>query len=48
MIHSTAIVSEKAKIGNNVEIGPFTIIEDKVIIEDNCKIGAHVTIADGT
>ncbi|MCK4979031.1 MAG: acyl-ACP--UDP-N-acetylglucosamine O-acyltransferase, partial [Candidatus Delongbacteria bacterium] len=28
--------------------GPFTIIEDKVIIEDNCKIGAYVTIADGT
>ena len=48
MIHSTAIVSEKAKIGNNVEIGPYTIIEDKVIIEDNCKIGAYVTIADGT
>ncbi len=48
MIHSTAIVSDKAQIGNNVEIGPFTIIEDKVIIEDNCKIGAYVTIADGT
>ena len=48
MIHSTAIVSNKAQIGNNVEIGPYTIIEDKVIIEDNVKIGAYVTIADGT
>lgn len=48
MIHSTAIVSNKADIGNNVEIGPFTIIEDKVKIGDNCRIGAHVTIADGT
>jgi UDP-N-acetylglucosamine acyltransferase len=48
MIHSTAIVSSRAEIGNNVEIGPFTIIEDKVKIADNCKIGAHVTLASGT
>ncbi|MFO7810479.1 MAG: acyl-ACP--UDP-N-acetylglucosamine O-acyltransferase [Candidatus Delongbacteria bacterium] len=48
MIHSTAIVSEKAQIGKDVEIGPFTIVEDKVKIGDNCRIGAHVTVADGT
>lgn len=48
MIHNTAIVSSKAEIGNNVEIGPFTIIEDKVKIGDNCCIGAHVTLAAGT
>ncbi|HQO08481.1 MAG TPA: acyl-ACP--UDP-N-acetylglucosamine O-acyltransferase [Clostridiales bacterium] len=48
MIHNTAIVSSKAEIGNNVEIGPFTIIEEKVKIGDNCKIGAHVTLASGT
>lgn len=48
MIHNTAIISSKAEIGNNVEIGPFTIIEDKVKIGDNCKIGAHVTLASGT
>lgn len=48
MIHNTAIVSSKAEIGNNVQIGPFTIIEDKVKIGDNCSIGAHVTLAAGT
>ncbi|MBU4486776.1 MAG: acyl-ACP--UDP-N-acetylglucosamine O-acyltransferase [Candidatus Delongbacteria bacterium] len=48
MIHNTAIVSSKAEIGNNVEIGPFTIVEDKVKIGDNCRIGAHVTLASGT
>ncbi|MCK5760128.1 MAG: acyl-ACP--UDP-N-acetylglucosamine O-acyltransferase [Candidatus Delongbacteria bacterium] len=47
MIHSTAIVSEKAQIGNNVEIGPFTIVEENVIIGNDCKIGAHVTLASG-
>lgn len=48
MIHNTAIISSKAEIGNNVEIGPFTIIEENVMIADNCKIGAHVTLASGT
>lgn len=48
MIHPTAIISSKAEIGKNVEIGPFTIVEDGVKIADNCKIGAHVTLAAGT
>ena len=30
MIHQTAIVSKNAKIGANVKIGPFSIIEDDV------------------
>lgn len=48
MIHQTAIISPNAEIGNNVEIGPFTIVEDNVKIADGCKIGAHVTLAAGT
>lgn len=48
MIHSTAIISENAQIGNNVEIGPYSIVEDDVIIADDCKIGGHVTLAEGT
>lgn len=46
-IHPTAIVSSKAEIGKNVEIGPFTIIEDDVVIGDDCKIGSHVNIYNG-
>jgi acyl-[acyl carrier protein]--UDP-N-acetylglucosamine O-acyltransferase len=34
MIHSTAIVSSKAKIGENVEIGAFTIVHDNCVIGD--------------
>lgn len=44
MIHHTAIVSSKAKIGNNVEIGAYSIIGDDVEIEDNVEIMSHVCV----
>ena len=47
-IDPTAIVSEKAEIGNNVVIGPFSIIEDDVKIGDDCQIASHVLISAGT
>lgn len=47
MIHSTAFVSEKAKIGANTTIGAFTIIEDNVVIGDNCDIRSSVVISNG-
>lgn len=53
MIHKTAIVSSKAKIGNNVEIGAFTIVHDEVQIGDNtkiesyCEIGYPTALAEG-
>ncbi|MCX7759901.1 MAG: acyl-ACP--UDP-N-acetylglucosamine O-acyltransferase [Hydrogenothermaceae bacterium] len=43
-IHPTAIVSEKAKIGANVEVGPFSIIEDDVEIGDDTVISSNVRI----
>jgi UDP-N-acetylglucosamine acyltransferase len=46
-IHPTSIVSTKAIIGNDVEIGPFSVISDDVEIGDNIKIGPHVNIYDG-
>ena len=46
-IHSTAIVSSKAKIGNNVTILPYTIIEDNVEIGDDCIIGPNAVIYNG-
>jgi UDP-N-acetylglucosamine acyltransferase len=47
-IHKTAIVFPKAEIGNNVEIGPYSIIENDVVIQDNTKILSNVLIASGT
>jgi len=44
MIHSTAIIDPKAKIGNNVKIGPFSIVGPNVEIGDNTIIQSHVSI----
>lgn len=41
-------VSEEAKIGNNVSIGRFSIIEDKAVVGDNCIIGNNVVIHEGS
>jgi len=43
-IHPTALVSESAHLGDNVEIGAFSVIGDHVTIGDNVKIHHHVVI----
>src|SRR6056297_1580919 len=47
-VHETAVVSPNAKIGKNVEIGPFSIIGDNVEIEEGTTIGPHVVIEGWT
>lgn len=53
MIHPTAIVSNKAKLGENISIGAFSIVYDDVVIgdnsviESNCEIGYPTKLADG-
>ena len=46
MIHQTAIVSKKAKLADDVEIGPYAIIGDGAIISKGAKIGAYTIIED--
>lgn len=48
MIHPTAIIDDKAVIGNNVEIGPYSIIGPDVVIGDDCWIGPHVVLKGPT
>lgn len=48
MIHERAIVHPGAKIGENVSIGPFSMIEDKVSIGGGTIIGPHVVIRNHT
>lgn len=41
-------ISESSKVGANVKIGHFAVIEDKVQIGDNCIIGNNVVIHEGS
>jgi UDP-N-acetylglucosamine acyltransferase len=43
-IHPTAIVNAKAELGENVSIGPYSVIEGAVIIGSGTEVGAHVYI----
>ena len=48
MIHSTAVISEKAKLGKNVTVGPFCYVGDDVVIGDDCELLSHVVIKGPT
>lgn len=47
-IDSRAVIGENVKLGKNVEIGPFAVLEGDVVIGDNVKIGPHVLITGHT
>ncbi len=47
-IHPTAIVSPKAKLADNVSVGPFSIIGDNLVIGPETKIGAHCVLEGNT
>jgi len=53
MIHPSAIVSPKARLGKDVSVGPFTIIHDEVEIGDDsvidgfCELGYPTPLAKG-
>ena len=47
-VNETAYVDSKAKIGKNVTIGAFSVIETGVIIGDNSNIGSHTIISQKT
>ena len=43
-IHPSAFISPKAELGNNVTVGPCAVIEDDVVIGDNCEIHAFASV----
>lgn len=44
MIHPTAIIHPSARLGNNLHIGAYAVIEAEVDIGDGCSIGHHAVI----
>lgn len=42
MVHPTALVSPKARIDQDVEIGPYSVVEENVTIHRGCRIGSYV------
>lgn len=47
-ISDKAVVSLNVKLGDNIDIGPFTVIDDDVVICDNVSIDSAVRISSGT
>jgi UDP-N-acetylglucosamine acyltransferase len=43
-IHPTALVSPSARLGRDVVIGPFAVVEDQTTIGDGCEIRAHAVV----
>ena len=48
MIHKTAIISDTAKISNDVKIGPYSIVGPEVEIGSNTIIHSHVNLVGNT
>lgn len=48
LIHPTAVISNKAKLGRNVEVGPYTVIEGSISIGEGTIIGAHCVLLGNT
>lgn len=40
MIHPTAIIDPLAELGDSVEIGPWVVLEGRVVLGDRCRVEA--------
>lgn len=47
-IHPSAVVDPKARLGAEVEVGPFTVIGPDVEIGEGTRVGAHVNVQGPT
>jgi UDP-N-acetylglucosamine acyltransferase len=47
-LHPTAVVSDDARLAENVEVGPYSVVGPHVILGARTKIGSHVVIEGHT
>ncbi|MBT5799057.1 MAG: acyl-ACP--UDP-N-acetylglucosamine O-acyltransferase [Alphaproteobacteria bacterium] len=48
LIHPTAIIDKKAEIGNNVQIGAYSVIGADVVLHDNVCLQSHIVVEGPT
>jgi UDP-N-acetylglucosamine acyltransferase len=48
MIHPTAVIDPSARLGENVEVGAYSVIGRGVSLGDGCVLANHVSIAGPT
>ena len=48
MIHSSSVISKKAKIGKNVKIGPFCYVGDYVELHNDIELISNVHVEGNT
>ncbi len=48
MIHPKAIIDPQAELGNDVNVGPYSIVGPNVVIDSGTDIGPHVVIQGPT
>lgn len=48
LIHPSSYVSPKAKLGDDVEVGPFSIVHENVILGNRVKIGSYCELGIST
>lgn len=44
LVHPTAVVDARARLGAGVEIGPYAVIGPEVELGDGCRLGPHVVL----
>src|SRR3990172_10309068 len=47
-VHASSYVSPKAKLGDDVEVGPFSIIHENVVLGNRVKVGAYCELGIST
>jgi len=47
-IHPTATLGARIRLGEDVTIGPYAVVEDDCVVEDRCRIGPHVVLGRGS
>ena len=44
MIHPSAVIHSKARVGDGCEVGPYCVIGENVELGAGCKLHSHVVI----